>query len=243
MSKAVLEICWLGRLRYDDALQRQHQLVEQRRAGSIPNTLLLLEHEPVITLGRRGSQEHILREEPDLTARGIEVRESERGGDVTFHGPGQLVGYPIVALDEARRDAHRYLRDLESALIDLAANYSIVATRKEGLTGVWVGKDKLAAIGVKLFRDWITGHGFAINVGADLSGFRSIVPCGIRDHGVTSLARILRREPRLKEVAARAAVHTAHHLGLRAIASPRPGERLALPDRTAVPSSSVRKEL
>jgi lipoyl(octanoyl) transferase len=227
LSETVLEICWLGRLRYDDALQRQHQLVEQRRAGSIPNTLLLLEHEPVITLGRRGSQEHILLEEPDLTARGIEVRESERGGDVTL----------------TRRDAHRYLRDLESALIDLAAHYSIVATRKEGLTGVWVGQDKLAAIGVKLFRDWITGHGFAINVGADLSGFRSIVPCGILDHGVTSLARVLRREPRLKEVAARAAVYTAHHLGLRAIPSTRPGERLALPALTAVPSSSVRKEL
>ncbi len=242
MSESVLEVCWLGRLHYDEALQKQHQLVERRRAGSIPDTLLLLEHEPVITLGRRGSRQHILREAADLAARGIEIRESERGGDVTYHGPGQLVGYPIVALDETRRDAHRYLRDLESALIDLAANYQITARRKPGLTGVWVGAEKLAAIGVKLFRGWITGHGFALNVGADLSGFRSIVPCGIQDHGVTSLARILRREPRLKEVAARAAVHTADRLGLRAVSSSRSAERLALPDLGTVSSLPARKE-
>ncbi len=229
-ARSPLRIRWLGRVEYDDALERQHELVDARRRDQEPDTLLLLEHDPVITLGRRGGESHLESSRDSLDEAGIALRESERGGDVTYHGPGQLVGYPVVALEEARRDAHRYLRDLEQALIDLTADYDIAGRRVEGLTGVWVGNEKLAAIGVKLFRGWITGHGFAVNVGADLDGFRHIVPCGIRDRGVTSLARRIRREPRLKSVAARCASHVARRLGRRPVEALLPEERLAVVD-------------
>jgi len=228
--KPPLRVRWLGRVSYDDALAIQHALVDARRRGDVPDTLLLLEHDPVVTFGRRGGEDHLRASRAALAEAGIAVRESERGGDVTYHGPGQLVGYPIVALEEGRRDAHRYLRDLEAALIDLAADYGVEGRRVEDLTGVWVGQQKLAAIGVKLFRGWIAGHGFAVNVGADLDGFRHIVPCGIHDRGVTSLARRIRREPRLKSVARRCAGHVARRLGRRPVSSHRSDERLAVAD-------------
>jgi lipoyl(octanoyl) transferase len=157
----------------------------------VPDLLLLLEHPDVITLGVRGDggRSHIVAPEEALAARGIEVHETGRGGDITYHGPGQLVGYPIIDLRPDRCDVHRYVRDLEEVLIRVASDFGVVATRIAGLTGAWVGRHKLAAIGVRISR-WITSHGFALNVSTDLEVFDLIVPCGISDHGVTSLARL-----------------------------------------------------
>lgn len=183
---------------YEDGLALQQQLVEERRAGSAGNTLLLLEHPAVITLGvktRRGP-DHIVATREELAARGVAVHETGRGGDVTYHGPGQLVGYPIFDLRPDRCDVHQYVRDLEEALILAAAEFGVEGRRVDGLTGVWVGppgrEKKLAAIGVRISR-WITSHGFAFNVTTDLSDFDLIIPCGIADHGVTSLERLLGR--------------------------------------------------
>ena len=184
----------LGVVGYDDALGMQRELVEERRAGRIGDTLLLLEHPPVITLGvkTRGGTGNIVATSDELTAAGVSVHETGRGGDVTYHGPGQLVGYPIFDLRPDRTDVHRYVRDLEDVLIRTAADYGIDAGRIEGLTGVWVGQEKLAAIGVRIAR-WITSHGFALNVSTNLDYFNLIIPCGIPDRGVTSLERLLGR--------------------------------------------------
>lgn len=209
-----LDLRWLGSTSYPEATRLQQQLVASRRGGEVPDTLLLLEHPPVITFGRGANPGHVLAGEHELARRGIEIHDAGRGGDVTYHGPGQLVGYPIVALEGDRRDAHRYLRNIEQALIDGVAEYGISAGRVEGLTGVWVGDEKLAAIGVRLSTGWITSHGFALNVHGDLSGFETIVPCGIRDRGVTSLARLTGRDLTVREVADRLAPHVARTLGL-----------------------------
>jgi lipoyl(octanoyl) transferase len=189
---------------YAEALALQRALVEDRRAGRIDDTLLLVEHPHVLTIGVRGDggRSHILATGEALERRGIEVHETGRGGDITYHGPGQVVGYPILDLKPDRCDVHRYVRDLEEVLIRTAAAYGVDAGRVEGLTGVWVGNDKLAAIGVRISR-WITSHGFAFNVTTDLGYFDLIVPCGIPDRGVTSLARLLGRPVRPEEVADR----------------------------------------
>ena len=189
-----LDVRRLGAVPYADALALQRSLVDDRRAGRIPDTLLLVEHPHVLTLGVRGDggRSHILATDEALASRGIEVHETGRGGDITYHGPGQIVGYPILDLNPDRRDVHRYVRDLETVLIRVAADYGIEAGRVDGLTGVWVGDEKLAAIGVRIAR-WITSHGFALNVTTDLDHFRLIVPCGIADRGVTSMARVLGR--------------------------------------------------
>ena len=207
---------WLGRVPYSDATKLQEELVASRRAGEIPDTLLLLEHPPVITFGRGSDPNHVLAGEQELARRGIEVHDAGRGGDVTYHGPVQLVGYPIVELRSERRDAHRYLRDIEQAVIDGVAEFDVTAERIAGLTGVWVGEEKLAAIGVRLSTGWITSHGFALNVHGDLAGFQTIVPCGIRDRGVTSLARLTGSDLDVRTVAERVAPHVARVLGLRA---------------------------
>jgi len=185
------EIRRLGLVAYDQALALQRQLVEERRAEAIPDLLLLVEHPPVLTLGVRGDggRSHILATPEALAASGIEVFETGRGGDITYHGPGQIVGYPIISLKPDRCDVHRYVRDLEEVLIRVAADYGISAKRVEGLTGVWVGEEKLAAIGVRISR-WITSHGFALNHATNLSHFDLIVPCGIADRGVTSLTKL-----------------------------------------------------
>ena len=190
----VIEVRRLGTVRYLDALDLQRELVERRKAGDIPDQLLLLQHPPVITLGvkTRSDRSHILADDDSLSTRGVEVFESGRGGDVTFHGPGQIVGYPILDLRPDRCDVHRYVRDLEDVLIRTLRTFGVIGNRAEGLTGVWVGRDKVAAIGVRIAR-WITSHGFALNVNTDLSHFDLIVPCGIRDRGVTSLQRLLGR--------------------------------------------------
>ena len=201
----------LGMTPYAEALALQRSLVDERRAGTIGDTLLLLEHPHVITLGVRGDggRSHLLASPATLAARGVELHNTGRGGDITYHGPGQLVGYPIVDLKPDRCDVHRYVRDLEEVLIRTASDYGIRAARVDGLTGVWVGDEKLAAIGVRIAR-WITSHGFALNVSTDLDYFKLIVPCGIADRGVTSLSRLLGRAIDTAEVAGRAAAHFAN---------------------------------
>jgi lipoyl(octanoyl) transferase len=196
-----LHVVERGVVPYDEGVALQQELVEARKAGSIPDTLVLLEHPPVITLGVkvRHSRTHVLATDAELAAGGVSLFESGRGGDVTYHGPGQLVGYPILDLKPDRVDAHRYVRDLEDVLIRVCASYDIEAGRQAGLTGVWVGDAKVAAIGVRLSR-WVTSHGFALNVDPDLSHFSLIVPCGISDKGVTSLARLLGRPPSMADV-------------------------------------------
>jgi lipoyl(octanoyl) transferase len=184
----------LGLIPYGEALALQGRLVEQRRADQIPDQLLLLEHPHVITLGTSSHTDHILVDEAERALLGIELFETGRGGDVTYHGPGQLVGYPIFDLKPDRCDLHRYVRDIEEALIQALRGFGLSCERKQGLTGVWLGDEKIAAIGVRVSSGWITSHGFALNVTTDLAFFDSIVPCGIRDHGVTSMARALDRE-------------------------------------------------
>ena len=198
-----LDVRRLGLVPYAEALELQRQLVEQRRAGEIPDQLLLLEHPPVITLGvkARNDRSHVLETPERLAEQGIELFETGRGGDVTYHGPGQLVGYPIVDLSPDRRDVHRYVRDLEEVLIRSVAVFGVNAGRSPGLTGVWVGDAKLAAIGVRIAR-WVTSHGFALNVGTNLDHFRLIVPCGISDKGVTSLEELTGRPLAMNDVEA-----------------------------------------
>jgi lipoyl(octanoyl) transferase len=185
-----LDIRRLGVVPYEEALGLQRALVEDRRAGRIDDLLLLVEHPDVLTVGvRAGGHTNILASHSTLEAQGIRVYEAGRGGDVTYHGPGQVIGYPILDLRPDRQDVHKYMRDLEEVLIRAVADFDIVATRLPGFTGVWVGDEKLAAIGVRVSR-WITSHGFALNVGPELAGFGLIIPCGIGDRGVTSLARL-----------------------------------------------------
>lgn len=184
---------WLvrpGLVDYDQALELQLATLHARAEGRIPDTVLLLEHAPVITLGRAADPAHVLVSPDELAGCGIALREAGRGGDVTLHAPGQLVGYPIVDLRERARDVHRYLRDLEEVLIRALAGWEIEAGRIPGLTGVWVGTEKVAAIGVGVKR-WIAYHGFALNVDVELSLFDLIVPCGLAGRGVTSVARLL----------------------------------------------------
>ena len=185
-----LQVRRLGLVRYADAVELQRTLVAERQRGVIADQLLLLEHPPVITRGVRAGADNVLASPAVLRRRGVEVHDAPRGGDVTYHGPGQLVGYPIVLLKPDRCDVHRYVRDLEEVLIRVAAGFGVSATRIPGLTGVWVGNDKLAAIGVRLSR-WVTSHGFALNVTTDLDDFALIRPCGLADRGVTSLARLV----------------------------------------------------
>ena len=196
-----LHVRRLGVVPYAEALDLQKRLVEERRSGNIPDQLLLLQHPPVITLGvkARDDRSHVRASPADLEEAGVEIFETGRGGDVTYHGPGQLVGYPILDLRPDRCDVHRYVRDLEEALIQAAAAFGVATERIQGLTGVWAGKNKLAAIGVRISR-WITSHGFAFNVGTNLGHFDLIVPCGIADKGVTSLEVLLSRPIQMDEV-------------------------------------------
>jgi lipoyl(octanoyl) transferase len=191
-----LEVHRLGSVPYEEGLALQQRLVEERKAGRIPDRLLLLQHPPVITLGAkvRNDRSHVLATDEALEEAGVSLFEAGRGGDVTYHGPGQLVGYPILDLRPDRCDVHRYVRDLEEVMIAMAAGFGVHAERVAGLTGAWVGRNKLAAIGVRISR-WITSHGFAFNVSTDLGQFGLIVPCGIADRGVTSLGELLGTAP------------------------------------------------
>lgn len=208
-----LEVRRLGRMSYGDALALQRVLVEERKADRVGDLLLFVEHPPVITLGVKGDggRSHILASPDELASRGIEVFETGRGGDVTYHGPGQLVGYPIINLKPDRCDVHKYVRDLEEVLIGTAGTFGVAAGRIAGLTGVWVGQEKLAAIGIRISR-WVTSHGFAFNVTTDLRDFRLIVPCGIGDRGVTSLEKLGVRTS-IDEVSDRCALQFARVFG------------------------------
>jgi lipoyl(octanoyl) transferase len=214
-----LRVRRLGTVPYAEAVALQAEVVRQRRAGEIPDTLLLLEHPHVITLGSGSHAEHILVTPEEREARGIQLYPSGRGGDVTYHGPGQLVGYPILDLKPDRCDLHAYLRDLEEVLIRTLGDYGLVAGRAEGLTGAWVGDQKVAAIGVRVSSGWITSHGFALNVSTDLGFFGTIVPCGIRDHGVASLQSLLGWAPPIAEVEARVVSHFCEVFGARPAAA------------------------
>jgi lipoyl(octanoyl) transferase len=187
-----LEVRRLGRVPYADALEMQRALVEDRRAGRVGDVLLLLEHPHVITLGtrRESARSNVLAPPERLAELGVELSETGRGGDVTYHGPGQIVAYPILNLKPDRADVYNYVRNLERVLIEVSGRFGVEAGPIEGLTGAWVGGSKIGAIGVRISR-WITSHGFSYNVNTDLDYFNLIVPCGIPDHGVTSLAREL----------------------------------------------------
>lgn len=196
-----LEVRRLGLVPYGDALALQRALVEERKVGRVPDLLLLLQHPPVITLGVRGDggRSHIVATDQKLAELGIEICETGRGGDVTYHGPGQIVGYPIIDLKPDRCDVHRYVRDVEDVMIRVCADYGLAAERIAGLTGTWMGAEKIGAIGIRISR-WITSHGFAFNVSTDLDHFKLIVPCGISDRGVTSLERATGRHVAIAEV-------------------------------------------
>ena len=194
----------LGRVPYRAALAFQRRAVEARALGHAPDVLYFVEHDPVITVGRAGHDANLLLPYDEYLRRGIEVVPVERGGDVTYHGPGQLVGYPIIGLDAlpGGRDLHRYLRDLEEGILRAVASYGLVAERRPPYTGVWVGSRKVAAIGVAV-RRWVAFHGFALNLDPNLSHFDLIHPCGIRNLGVGSLASLLGTAPPREDVIAR----------------------------------------
>ena len=204
-----LQVRRLGLVPYADGLELQRRLVEDRRADRIPDTLLLLQHPHVLTIGvKKDGRSHILASPDRLASLGVDVFETGRGGDVTYHGPGQLVGYPIVDLNPDRRDVHRYVRDLEEVMIRVSANYGLEAGRVKGFSGAWIGDEKIGAIGVRISR-WITSHGVAFNVTTDVDFFNLIVPCGIADKGVTSLTSKLGRAPEMREVEDRFVTHFA----------------------------------
>jgi lipoyl(octanoyl) transferase len=199
---------WLGRVEYADGLELQRRFAEARASDGAPDNLFLLEHSPVITLGRKATPGNILLSKAALAQQGVELFETDRGGDVTYHGPGQLVGYPILRLPEGRQDVRRYVRDIEEVVLRVLGSYGIDGEREPRWPGVWVrrptGLEKVAAVGVHLSR-WVTRHGFALNVSTNLSHFGLIVPCGIREAGVTSMERLLGRRVPLEEVAERIA--------------------------------------
>lgn len=205
-----LEVRRLGLVPYDAALDLQRRLVEERKADRVPDLLLLLQHPRVITLGVKGDggRSHVVALPDQLDALGVGVVEAGRGGDVTYHGPGQIVGYPILDLKPDRCDVHRYVRDIEEVMIRVCGDYGVQAGRIQGLTGTWVGSEKIGAIGIRISR-WVTSHGFAFNVNTNLDDFRLIVPCGIGDRGVTSLEKVLGRPLPLDEVEDRLIRHFA----------------------------------
>jgi lipoyl(octanoyl) transferase len=189
----------IGRTRYTDAWTLQQEIWTLRYADAIQDTLLLTEHEHVYTLGKSTDDNHLLASEEELKISGTDVFHIDRGGDITYHGPGQIVGYPIIDLNNYFLDIHRYLRSLEEVIIQTLAAFGILAGREKGMTGVWVDNEKIAAIGVKVSR-WVTMHGFALNVNTDLSKFDRIIPCGIFHKGVTSMQRKLGQEVLIESV-------------------------------------------
>jgi lipoyl(octanoyl) transferase len=207
----------LGLMGYADAWSLQKRLVAARKANAIEDVLLLCEHPHVITLGRNGKREHLLASEHVLKQKGVELHATDRGGDITYHGPGQIVGYPILNLGAIRRDVVWYVRMLEEAMIRATAEFGVSAGRLEGKTGIWAPtagtEEKLAAIGVHISR-WVTSHGFAYNVSTDLRFFDLIVPCGIADRKATSLEKILGRSIERKEVARQLVKHFGDVFGL-----------------------------
>jgi lipoyl(octanoyl) transferase len=216
-ARKTIAVRRLGLVPYADGLELQRLLVEERKADRIPDTLLLLQHPHVLTIGvKKDGRDHILASPDRLSSLGVDVFETGRGGDVTYHGPGQLVGYPILDLNPDRRDVHKYVRDLEEVMIRVCADDGIEAVRVKGMSGAWIksdsGDEKIGAIGVRISR-WITSHGFAFNVTTDLDFFNLIVPCGIADKGVTSLQSKLGRAIDMSEVEDRVVAHVAAVFG------------------------------
>lgn len=189
----------IGFLNYQDAYRIQHALNQRRIAGLIEDVLILVEHSPTLTVGRDGGLQNIRVPRELLVRQGIIVYEVERGGNITYHGPGQLVGYPILDLKQRGKDLHRYVRQLEEVIIKSLASYGVRAGRRENYPGVWVGTEKIAALGVAV-KKWVTMHGFAFNISCNLDHLQLIVPCGISGYGVTSLARCLGQKPDFREV-------------------------------------------
>ena len=190
----------LGLTDYKTTWDLQRRIADARTKELIPDVLLLNEHRPVYTFGKSSDEDHLLARESDLKRDGVDVYRVDRGGGVTFHGPGQLVGYPVLGLGDSRPDIHRYLRDLEEVIIRTLAAFGVESRRDESFTGVWTGGDKIAAIGIRVVR-WVTMHGFALNVNTDLSHFERIIPCGIFHKGVSSLERLLGHPVPLEDVA------------------------------------------
>jgi lipoyl(octanoyl) transferase len=198
-SSLTCQVIDLDLIQYEAAFTLQKELVKKRKADQIPDTLLLLEHPHVITLGRNGTYSNLLASPKELELRDVEFHETDRGGDITYHGPGQLVAYPIFDLKSWHLDIHLFLRTLEECVLGVLKEYDIPGSRRVGATGVWVGDEKIAAIGVRTSQ-WITSHGLAFNINPDLKFFDLIIPCGIRDKGVTSLKKILGINPPMEEV-------------------------------------------
>jgi len=218
-----LEAVWLSRVDYGEAWELQKKLVRDVDRGDRPDTLLLLEHPPTYTIGSDRHPEHLLLGPEELKRRGIALYEIDRGGDITYHGPGQLVGYPLLYLNPAGLDLHRYLRDLEEAIIGLLAEFGLEGGRKPAYTGVWVGDEKIAAIGVKFNKartrkGFVTSHGFALNVrkSVEEEGFRGIVPCGISEYGVTSIEKLTGEKLTPEETGRRLLPHFARVFGFEA---------------------------
>jgi lipoyl(octanoyl) transferase len=213
MTQTLL-ICDIGMYTWDAASELQERLVAARKAGAIHDVLLFCQHPHVLTLGRNASQQNLLASEHVLRQKGVDLRETNRGGDITYHGPGQIVGYPILNLGLIRRDVHWYVRTLEEAMMRASADFGVTAYRVPGKTGIWVQppgaipEEKLAAIGVHISR-WTTSHGFAYNVSTDLRYFDLIIPCGITDRKATSLEKLLKRNVSLDEVRPRLTHHLA----------------------------------
>ena len=203
-AQALETLDW-GRTEYVDALQRQKMLLNERIQNQVPDTIVFTEHEPIFTLGmRRGAEQHLVWSEAQRKKAGVELYQSNRGGDITYHGPGQIIAYPIISLSQ-RKDLHAYLRDLEEVVIRTLKRYDLHAARREGMTGIWIETRKICALGVAV-KSWVTYHGLALNVDPDLSHFSGIIPCGITDGTVTSMSAEMNQIIDLLEVKSRLAV-------------------------------------
>ena len=195
--------CWaysLGVVGYAEALRLQDRLLRDRLAGDVPDVILFLQHSPVLTIGSSGGEQNIIVSRDTLADEGIDVFHTDRGGSITYHGPGQLVGYPLFNLKANGKDIHRYVRNLEEVIIRTLGDFSIVGHRESKYPGVWVGREKICAVGIRIVHPWCTKHGFALNVNNDLKYFSYIYPCGLTDIGVTSLSQLLGYELRLEDV-------------------------------------------
>ena len=205
-GKTCYAVSFPGRLSYEDALALQMRICERKKAGMSADVLILLEHPPVITLGRNADWRNLVVSEETLRVRGVSLHRADRGGDITFHGPGQLVGYPLLKLEPHEQDTHRYMRNLEETIIRLLGEFGIQAGREKNLTGVWTAAGKICALGVHISR-WVTRHGFALNVNTDLSFYDLIVPCGLVGKRVHSMQKALGRDVDLHEVAEKLTGH------------------------------------
>jgi lipoyl(octanoyl) transferase len=228
-NERICRVIQAGCISYEQGWQWQRQLATERSAGKVEDTVLLLQHPPTITLGRAACQAHVLFSPEVLAERGVTLVQTDRGGDVTYHAPGQLVGYPILKIGRYGGSVLQYVRNLEEVIIRVLATYELVGERVEGLTGVWIGQAKIAAIGVKVSASGVSTHGFALNVAPDMQGFSQIIPCGIRDRQVTSLQQQLAGSaPPMEEVIERVIASFCAVFAVRAVVSSpiEPSERL-----------------